>query len=123
MIINFSSYIKESVENITISRSIYDISYELPTYYQILEYLKKEIVGKVVNVTCCRLTPLRIWYDEADIDVNDVMLDERKYEFHFFGRMDEGHEEDFIIPEKSTITWTKTINRNINELDPYGEED
>jgi len=123
MIINFSSYVKESVEDITISRSIWEMGDEFLTYYNIFEYLKKEMIGRTVNVSEYLKMPLRTWHARATIKVSEVVLDERKYEFHFIGRVSNGHEEDFLIPEKSTITWTRTINRNVNELDPYGEED
>ena len=99
---------------VEISRSLFDIGDELITYDKVLEYIKKELVGKEVTLYDKN-------GDKITGEVMSIFLHPRTFQFVFY--IENDHYLKYIVDENKPIKWKTTIDRKITKEDPYGEED
>lgn len=100
--------------------SIYQLFDHYEFYDEVYNYLYKEIKNKTVHFDQVYL------YDETRETIHDLTTFVKDIHFddeRFILYIVNDKNESYIIPERSNLKWVKTINRNITELDPYGEEE
>lgn len=121
-------WVNESVtEEIEVKKSLFEIFDHYITYFRVLEYLKKELIGKIVTVSGCYLYILdekgiftkNIHMNEWFIKIKDITLDVKHLLLHF---IDEDG-SDYILPDNTVLKWKTKIIRRETDEDPYGEED
>jgi hypothetical protein len=112
-------------EEIEIERSLFKIFDHYITFDRVLEYLKKELIGKIVTVSSplllrCEYKNGNVSYTrDRDIKVKNIILNEKHLLFHFIDEND----NDYMLPDNAYLKWKTRITRNSSQEDPYGEED
>jgi len=116
---NFNESTVEKIDIITSIQAIFEI---YPTYFEVLKYLKNNLIGKEVEFIPKKNYLSGGKFQEKSPSVKmlikDVLLDTDSYIFFF---LDDTNR--YPVNEYQDIKYTKSINRTITVEDPYGEED